>query len=132
MAEQDDVTPGAPTALSDLVKKRREELRLSLKAVAARTAGPDGEPLLKYSWIHRLETRQKVNAPYLPELEALARALELPLWKLQDAAGAQFFGINTVWSTSGEARALVEHAERLTPEQREQLRRFLAAFSDAR
>ncbi|MEU7044987.1 XRE family transcriptional regulator [Streptomyces varsoviensis] len=128
MIEQDD-TPGARTHLSDLVRERRAELRLSLRAVEERAISPKtGEPIIKRGWLQRLEKAQPVIPPQLPELEALSRALELPLARLQDAAGAQFLGIESEWSTTGEARALVRHAERLSPEQRQQLARLLETF----
>ncbi|MFD5975517.1 XRE family transcriptional regulator [Streptomyces bacillaris] len=127
MAEHD---APARTDLSDLVRARRQELRLSLRAVQDRTVDPDtGEPLLKYSWIDRLEKSQPVIPPQYPQLRALAAALELSLGQVQDAAGAQFFGIDTVWSESHEARALVRRADRLTPEQLEQLRRLIDAIA---
>ncbi len=131
MVEQDDATPGARTHLSDLVKHRRAELRLSLRGLEARTAGPDGTPVVKFGWVNRLEKVLPVVPPQVPELEALARALELPLGRVQDAAGAQFMGIDTTWSASGEARTFVEQVERFTPEQREQLARLLAAFESS-
>lgn len=127
MAEHD---APARTDLSDLVRARRQELRLSLRAVQDRTATPDtGEPLLKYSWIDRLEKGQPVIPPQYLQLRALADALELSLGKIQDAAGAQFFGIDTVWSESHEARALVRRADRMTPEQLEQLMRLLDSLA---
>ncbi|MFF5891219.1 XRE family transcriptional regulator [Streptomyces globisporus] len=127
MAEHD---APARTDLSDLVRARRQELRLSLRAVQDRTVEPDtGDPLLKYSWIDRLEKGQPVIPPQYPQLKALAAALELSLGQVQDAAGAQFFGIDTVWSESHEARALVRRADRMTPEQLEQLRRLIDAIA---
>ncbi|MFI2078279.1 XRE family transcriptional regulator [Streptomyces triculaminicus] len=131
MVKQDDTTHAPRTALSDLVRDRRTELRLSLKTLEERTAPEEGgEPVVKSGWLHRLERREPVIPPQVPELTALARALELPLGRLQDAAGSQFLGIDTVWSASGEARAFVEQLERFTPEQREQLARLLAAFEN--
>lgn len=117
----------ARTDLSDLVRDRRAELRLSLRAVEARgaTNPADGKPWIKYSWIDRLEKGEPVIAPQLPQLEALATALEIPLGRIKDAAGAQFFGIDVVWSESNEARALVRRADRMTPEQLDQLRRLI-------
>lgn len=129
MVEQDDSTY-TRTDLSDLVRNRRAALRLSLRAVEEHpgNAGEDGKPIIKRGWLDRLEKRKSVIPPQVPELTALSAALDLPLGRLQDAAGAQFLGITSVWSDSGEARALVAHAERLTPEQRDQLARFIAAF----
>lgn len=131
MAAEDRATaPTGRTDLSDLVRDRRAKLGLSLRGVESRTIDPStGEPICKYSWINKLEKLLAVVAPSYPQLVALARALELPLGKVQDAAGAQFFGIDTVWSASGEARALVARADRLTSEQREQLLRLIETFA---
>ncbi|MFH8717292.1 XRE family transcriptional regulator [Streptomyces zaomyceticus] len=133
MATEDRPTvPTGRTDLSDLVRDRRAELRLSLRGLEARTVDPaTGEPLCKYSWINKLEKVLAIDAPSFPQLKALATALELPLGKVQDAAGAQFFGIETVWSASGEARALAARADRMTPEQREQLLRLIETFAPA-
>ncbi|MFG2225338.1 XRE family transcriptional regulator [Streptomyces sp. NPDC048644] len=126
MSERDDTR----THLSDLVRHRRADLRLSLRGVEEHSGnlGPDGRPIIKRGWLDRLEKGEPVIPPQLPELRALADVLSVSLGRLQDAAGAQFLGIDSVWSQSGEARALVEHAERMTPEQREQLARLLATF----
>ncbi|KAA6221765.1 XRE family transcriptional regulator [Streptomyces albofaciens JCM 4342] len=131
MVEQDDTY--TRTDLSDLVRNRRAELRMSLRAVEEHpgNVGPDGKPVIKRGWLDRLEKRKPVIPPQVPELTALSAVLDLPLGRLQDAAGAQFLGITSVWSESGEARALIAHAERLTPEQRDQLARLLAAFESA-
>ncbi|MGW1463892.1 XRE family transcriptional regulator [Streptomyces sp. NPDC002308] len=122
------------TDLSDLVRGRRADLGLSLRRVEALGGldPADGKPLIKYSWISRLEAGESVIPPQLPQLQALATALQLPLGKVQDAAGAQFFGIDVVWHSSGEARALVERADRMTSEQREQLMRLLDSFAPRR
>ncbi|MER6103641.1 XRE family transcriptional regulator [Streptomyces sp. NPDC001832] len=128
MAEQD---APARTDLSDLVRTRRAELRLSLRR-AEELGGADpetGKSWIKYSWIDRLEKGEAVVPPTLDQLKSFARALDLPFGRLQDAAGAQFFGIDTVWHKSGQARALVERADRMTPEQLDQLMRLLDTFA---
>ncbi|MFF7851868.1 XRE family transcriptional regulator [Streptomyces sp. NPDC007910] len=131
MATEDRPAQGeARTDLSDLVRTRRAELRLSLRAVEARTVDPaSGEPLCKYSWINKLEKKLAIVPPAYEQLEALATALELPVSRVQEAAGAQFFRIDTVWSVSGEARALAVQADRMTSEQREQLRRLIETIT---
>lgn len=131
MVEQDETR--ARTHLSDLVRDRRAELRLALRHIEERTTDPDtGEVLIKRGWLQRLEKNEPgVIPPRLPELEALARALELPLGRVQDAAGAQFMGIDSVWSESGEVRALARQLERYTPEQRQQLARLIEAFESS-
>jgi len=116
--------------LADLVRARKAELDLSYERLGARCVDPEtGEQTVKSSWLHRLATYLPVQAPDLPALRGLAVGLDVPLGRVQDAAGAQFFGIDVVWSASGDARALVERADRMTAEQREQLMRLLDTFT---
>lgn len=124
------MTDQVRTDLSDLVRDRRAELRLSLRAVEARTADETGESAIKYGWLNKLEKGQDITPPRLRELRALAAGLDLPLGRIQDAAAAQFLGIQSEWSASGDARALVEQAERLTPEQREAVRGLIETLTD--
>ncbi|MGW4388243.1 helix-turn-helix domain-containing protein [Streptomyces sp. NPDC004685] len=123
-------TPAAPrTQFADLVRGRRAALGLSLKAFAERAIDPvTGEQAVTYSWVHRLETGEPVTPPQLPELRGLARAAQVELETMQDVAGQQFHGVDPVWSVSGEAKAYVRRLEAMTPEQREQLLRFLDAI----
>lgn len=133
MVEDNNTGVPARTELSDLLRDRRAELRLSLRDVEERTrVRADGTPLIKRGTLDNLEKAvpRMSWTPRLPELQALARAYELPLGRIQDAAGAQFMGIDPVWSASGEARALVKDAERLTPKQREQLAKLIEAFAN--
>jgi transcriptional regulator with XRE-family HTH domain len=113
------------TDFVDLVRDRRRELRLSYAAVEERMPPDLSGEGVSGSWLHRLEKGERVRPPHLGQLHALSVALDLPLHRLQEAAGAQFLGIDTVWSSSGEARALVERADRLTPEARAQLLRLI-------
>lgn len=129
----EDNNARARTHLSDLLRIRRAELRLSLRQVEERTGlRDDGTPFIKRSTLDNLEKRAPRMSwtPRLPELQALAQAYELPLGRVQDAAGSQFMGIDPVWSASGEARALVRDAEKLTPRQREQLAKLIEAFAN--
>lgn len=126
MAEQDAPTR---TDLSDLVRTRRRELGLSYERLGQRAVDSETGTRVPGSWFHRLETLEPVQVPNLARLRAIAAAIDVAIGRVQDAAGAQFFGIDTVWSISGEARALVEQASRMTPEQREQLRRFIDSFT---
>lgn len=127
----EDNTARARTHLSDLVRERRAELRLSLRQVEERAGlGDDGRPLIKRGTLQNLENAEPRMSwtPRLPELQALARALELPLAQLQDAAGSQFMGIDPV--DSGAGRAWVRGADKLTPFQRDQIERLIAAFAN--
>ncbi|MFD6432855.1 helix-turn-helix domain-containing protein [Streptomyces venezuelae] len=117
------------TQFADLVRDRRALLGLSLKAFAAEAIDPEtGEQVVTYSWVHRLETGEPVTPPQLPELRGLARAAKVNLAVMQDAAGQQFHGVDPVWSESGEAKAYVSRLEAMTPDQRDQLMRFLDAI----
>lgn len=121
---------GTRTQLADLVRERKTQLGLSYERLASRCVDPvTGERTVTSSWLHRLATGLTVQPPSLPDLRGMAAGLDVPLGRVQDAAGAQFFGIDVVWSASGDARALVERADRMTPEQREQLMRLLDTFA---
>lgn len=133
MVEDNSASAPARTELSDLLRVRRAELRLSLRQAEERTGlREDGTPFIRKGTLDNLEKAEPRMAwtPRLPELQALARAYELPLGRVQDAAGAQFMGIDSVWDVSGEARALIKDAEKLTPRQREQLAKLIEAFAN--
>lgn len=131
MAAQDRApSPPGRTPFRDLVRDRRAVLGLSYEKLALRCVDPEtGEQAVKGSWLHRVETNLSITPPDLPQLRGLANGLNVPLGKVQDAAGGEFFGIDAVWHASGEARALVERADRMTPEQLEQLMRLLDTFA---
>ncbi|MGW7435653.1 hypothetical protein [Streptomyces sp. NPDC054849] len=133
MVEDNNARTPARTDLSDLLRDRRVELRRSLRQVEERTGlREDGTPVIKRSTLDNLEKAvpRMSWTPRLPELQALARAYELPLARVQDAAGAQFMGIDSVWSSSGRARALVQNAEKLTPRQLELLEELAETFAN--
>lgn len=117
------------TEFADLIRARRAELGLSLAQFQERSVDPRTGTQVKSGWVHRLETGEPVIPPRTPQLRALAAATALPLGMLQDAASAQFFGIERVWAESGEASALVRRAGRLTQDQRDQLLRLIDAFA---
>ncbi|MCX5050979.1 helix-turn-helix domain-containing protein [Streptomyces sp. NBC_00474] len=120
--------------LSDLVRRRRAELRLSLRGFAAACIDPaTGEGgLIGHNWVDRLEKGTAVTPPQLPELRALATGLNLALPIVQEAAGAQFMGITPTYAQSGEARALVTYAEGMTEDQRRQLLAIVEAYDRSR
>lgn len=129
MAAERSAAPAGRTQLRDLVRERRAELGLSYERLAARCVDAESrEQTVKGSWLHRLESGERVTPPDVSQLRGLAAGLEVPLGRIQDAAGAEFFGMDIVWSKSEEARAWVERADKMTPKQREQLMRLLDAF----
>ncbi|MFD9369609.1 XRE family transcriptional regulator [Streptomyces sp. NPDC060020] len=130
MAAQDRSPVAGRSQLRDLVRERKAALGLSYDRLAARCVDPEsGEQTIKSSWLHRLATNLAVQIPDYAMLRGLAAGLDVPLGRIQDAAGAEFFGMDVVWSASGEARALVEGADKLTPTQREQLQRLIESFT---
>lgn len=130
MAAEQDAPPGGRAQLRDLVRERKATLGLSFEKLAVRCIDPKtGKQTVKSSWLHRLATDLSVQAPDLPQLRGLAAGLQVPLYRVQDAAGAEFFGIDTEWSASGEARAFLADADRLTAEQREQIRRLMETMA---
>ncbi|MFE9845840.1 hypothetical protein [Streptomyces goshikiensis] len=130
MAAQDRSPTEGRTQLRDLVRARKAAMGLSYDKLAARCVDPvSGVVTVKSSWLHRLATDLPVQPPEFPVLRGLAAGMDVPLGQVQDAAGAEFFGMDVVWSSSGEARAIVEDLDRLTPLQREQLRVLLNSFT---
>lgn len=116
MAEQE-----TRTRLSDLVVDRRARLKISLATLAERCVDPETDVQeIKVGWLHRLERRDPVIPPQLPQLRALAAGLELPLRDVQDAAGDQFLGIST-HRADGNIRILMNRADGLSPEDLERL-----------
>ncbi|MGW8326543.1 hypothetical protein ACWGLE_01405 [Streptomyces sp. NPDC055897] len=133
MAEQDRgaLDPAPRAQLRDLVRERKEAAGLSYERLAARCVDPEsGQQVIKSSWLHRLVTGLPVQSPDFAMLRGLAVGVDVPLYRVQDAAAAEFLGIDVVWSASGEARALVERADKLTPTQREQLNRLLDTLTE--
>ncbi|SDM62986.1 hypothetical protein SAMN04487981_10250 [Streptomyces sp. cf386] len=120
--------------LSDLVHRRRKELRLSLRGFAAACVDPATGTggLIGHNWVDRLEKHMATTPPQLPELRALATGLNLALPVVQEAAAAQFMGITPTYATSGEARALVTYAEGMTEDERRQLLAIVEAYDRSR
>ncbi|MDX3162103.1 helix-turn-helix domain-containing protein, partial [Streptomyces scabiei] len=102
--------PSGRTDLSDLVRVRRATAGLSLEAVAAATVTPGSEErLIEADWLDRLEraTLSPDEYPEYPQLDALINVLNLDPNEAQEAAGAQFMDVHTVWSEDGQVRAVV-------------------------
>lgn len=111
--------------LADLIRARRAELGKSLDKFAAEAMDPISKRRVTRGWIYRLETGETVTPPIFEELRALAQAAEYPVERLQDAAGAQFHGVDPLRSGSSEAKAYVHKLDRLPADQRERLLRLI-------
>lgn len=112
------------TDLSDLVSRRMEERGVSFRALAEECIDPEepvAGPLWRRTTLDALSKGQRVKAPDLAQLRALAHGLRVPLSRVQEAAGAQFLGIDTVWSPDGRVRALVEGFRDMDPEDQEKV-----------
>jgi transcriptional regulator with XRE-family HTH domain len=120
------------TDLSDLVRNRRAELGLSLRRLADRCIDPEDQqagPLWKFQVINRLEKGLPIIPPQLPELRALAAGLDVPLGLVKEAAGSQFFGIDTVWSDDHSTRAMVHDYQAMGPEDQQKVRDLMRTWS---
>lgn len=109
------------TDLSDLIRDRRDHLGLTYEELAAlciddEAVGVNAEPLWSRSTLHALAQGRRVKPPTFPMIRALAVGLQVPLRAVQETAGAQFFGIDTVWSPDGKVRALVRDFDELDDE----------------
>ena len=113
--------PERRTQLADLIRARRKELNVGLKAFAERAIDPTSGVSVTRGWVYRLEQGEPVTPPVYEELCALAAACELPVETLQDAAGSQFHGVDPLKSGSSEAKAYVHKLDQLPPDQRERL-----------
>lgn len=113
----------ARTDFSDLVRRRRADLGLGLRTLADRCIDPEtGAVEWKYGTLDRLEKGLVITPPNLPQLRALAAALQVPLGVVQDAAGRQYFGIDTTRGEDPETRALIYGIEELSPEDKARVR----------
>jgi transcriptional regulator with XRE-family HTH domain len=117
MAEQE-----TRTDLSDLVRNRRAELGLSLRALAAKTVDPqdpDGNPQWKYGRLRSLERAEpNLDVPTESELRGLAAGLDLAPSVVMEAHSAQFVGVRTHWDPTGEIGALTHDIMQLNDSNR--------------
>lgn len=119
------------TDLSELVRTRLEELGMSARALADASVDPkDPEfgPQWKRGTLTNLINEVGVKPPTLPQLRGLAAGLRLPLGRLQEAAGSQFFGIDTVWSDEEDVRVLVHDFRDMSPEDQARLRAIMQSW----
>jgi hypothetical protein len=131
MAARDPRKTSERTQFRDIVVQRKEALGLGYERLAARCIDPaTGEQTVKSSWLHRLATGENVEPPKYEMLLGMAAGLEVPVGVLQDAASAQFFGVQkVVFSETAEAQAFLEDADRLTETQREAVRALMRSLT---
>ncbi|MFB9439998.1 hypothetical protein [Streptomyces showdoensis] len=107
--------------LADLVHTRRLELGEGLTPFAQKAVDPISGERVTRGWIHRLEKGEPIIPPQVEQLRALAAACELELWHLQDAASAQFHGVEALKGGSSESRAYVHKLDQIPADQRQRL-----------
>lgn len=120
------------TQLNDLVRTRRAELGMSLRTLESRAVHQPSGAQAKFGWISKLERNQPTDAPSEELLLALAVGLDLPPRVVQQAAGAQYFGMTEVRTRSQAARLLVARAEEMSEEDLRQLAAIAETFEQAR
>ncbi|MET7477942.1 hypothetical protein ABZT17_26745 [Streptomyces sp. NPDC005648] len=121
------------TDLSDLVRTARDAAGLSLEDVAARAVDPGtGDHVIEVDWLERLEsaTLTQEEFPAYPQLDALVSVLGLDLAQVRAAAGGQFLGLETIWSTDGRVMANLK-GEHLTPEAAQKAQALMDMFRTA-
>lgn len=130
MAAEDQKTEER-TQFRDIVVERKDALGLSYAKLAARCLHPDtGEQVVKDSWLHRVATGEKVLPPSFDMLLGMSEGLQVPMDVLQDAASAQFFGVQRVFVESPEAQAFLEDAGRLSPTQRGAIQALMRSLTE--
>jgi transcriptional regulator with XRE-family HTH domain len=121
--------PDARAQFSELVRNKRAELRLTVRELADRSFDDITDTQVRPSWLSKVERgAEDLGAPKEGQLRALAAGLGLPLPILQDAAAAQFFGVETVRDEDTEARAMLLQIEGMSPEDRAKVRALLDAW----
>ncbi|MDT7847255.1 helix-turn-helix domain-containing protein [Streptomyces justiciae] len=118
--------------LSDLLRDRKGELGMSLRALADACVDPENPeagPQYKRTTLDGLmKNVVGVQPPTLPQLRALAEAFRLPLGLIQEAAGAQFFGIDTVWAQDGKVRAIVYQVQELDADDQDRVMALMQSW----
>ncbi|MET9138842.1 hypothetical protein [Streptomyces parvulus] len=131
MAAQDHASASSRTQFRDIVAERKEALGLGYQRLAARCVDPEsGEQVVKSSWLHRVVTGEPVEPPSYEMLRGMEAGLGVGIGVLQDAASAQFFGAERVFSESADAQAFLEDADRLTAQQREAIRALMRSLGE--
>ncbi|MEU6649462.1 XRE family transcriptional regulator [Streptomyces sp. NPDC046900] len=120
------------TDFSDLIRRRRAELGISLRDLAARAIDPDTGEDVKHAWINKAEKAGSVDAPRPATLRALSVGLGIPLRTLQEAAAAQFLDFDAVWSGDQSTRILLHRVSELDAEAVEQLTEIVETFARRR
>jgi hypothetical protein len=96
-----------------------KELGLGSRTLAAACIDPEAPeagPLWTRGTLDNVVNGRHIKPPEFPQLRALAAGLQVHISVVQEAAGSQFLGIDSVWSQDGQARALVIGFREMSPE----------------
>ncbi|MFD8581555.1 XRE family transcriptional regulator [Streptomyces californicus] len=121
-----ETAPDPRWDLADLVNRRKGELGLSFRGIAEAAVDPV-DPVAGSLWtrgtLENLAKREPVKAPSAPMLRALAAGLQVPIRLVQEAAAAQWFGVETIYDDEAdpETRLLVRRYQQMSPEDRRRL-----------
>ncbi|MFE3853463.1 helix-turn-helix domain-containing protein [Streptomyces griseorubiginosus] len=126
--------------LSDLVRERKDELGLTLRQLEERCVDPSPEPgdhqeagpLWGRSTLSLLINGGRIKPPSPPRVRALAAGLQLPVDDVREAAGRQFFGVDTLRTGDRKVRAFVRDFEGLSPEDQRKVWELLEAHRPVR
>ncbi|MEU1478863.1 hypothetical protein [Streptomyces sp. NPDC005760] len=126
--------------LSDLVRERKDELGLTLRLLEERCVDPDPDPhstpeagpLWGRSTLSLLVNGERIKPPSPAKIRALAAGLELPVDDVREAAGKQFFGVDTLRTGDRRVRAFVRDFEELSPEDQQKVWDLLEAHRPVR
>ncbi|MFF8290471.1 hypothetical protein ACF068_14750 [Streptomyces sp. NPDC016309] len=131
---------GRRTDLADLVRARVDELGVSVRALAARCIDPEPElqpaeernhgPLWTRGTLQNLINGERVKAPGAAELRALAAGLRLNVRLLQDAAAAQYFDRDAVYTPDERVRTMIYHFEELSEEDQVKVLRLMESWKN--
>ncbi|MFC9681341.1 XRE family transcriptional regulator [Streptomyces sp. NPDC056948] len=126
------------TDFTDLLRRRRQELGLSLRKMEALCLDPVSGEQAKFGWLSKVERGQSVDTPKEDLIKALSIGYRLPEGVLKAAAARQFLGYDpagdssVVWSDDMTTRIIVARAEEMSEEDRRELAEIAEIFARRR
>lgn len=127
----DEVTTSR-TDLSDLLRDRKVELDMSLRELVDACVDPErpdeGPQIRRTTLDLLLKADEGVKAPTIPMMRALAAGFRLPFGLVQEAAGAQWLGIDTVWTQDRKVRTLVHGFQEMDPQDQDRVMALMESW----
>lgn len=121
--------------LSDLVRQRKEDLGLSFRTLADACVDPE-QPEKGSLWgrstLDLLTKDGQIKPPTAQKIRALAAGLRLPVDDVREAAGRQFYDVDTLRTGDRKVRAFVRDFEGLSSEDQAKVWRLLEAHRPVR